>query len=200
MAKFLDVDPRAAAGLHVPKHLTPQDQALLARAPRKDGTRVTVRAYDIPRITGPLGQLTPDHMYVEYDDGRDQLIARGGPNDNAGAALSDEWTVTAGVTSARKSRDYGRGGRVLFQGFLPGQTAQQAAAPARAHAEEVNQGRRRYGWGANSNSYAADVVERLFGVRPGDSQTPGYRQRLRDAPRIRAEPIDLSPALRGQPY
>jgi hypothetical protein len=132
-------------------------------------------------------------MYVEYDDGRQRRIARGGPSGLAGA-LSGDLQVTAGVTPADQSRDNGAGGRVLYRGFIPNRSADEAAEPARRHAEAVNKGRRQYGSGANSNSFAADVTAQMFGVRPGDNYTPGYRQRLNSAPRTR--PYDISPALR----
>lgn len=65
--------------------------ASLAAAPRKaqpPGTRVTVRSFDIfsdmfERATGrelpeSVKKIAPDHMFTEYDDGREQYIFRGG--------------------------------------------------------------------------------------------------------------------------
>jgi hypothetical protein len=167
--------------------LTPQEHLMLAQAPKwagqiEPGTTVRVRSYDIPGLPGPS-----EHMYVEYDDGHEQLIARGGPSRDgaslAGAALQDDLHVVGGVTPARLSRDYGHGQRVVFEGFAPGISAQQAADPARERARGLAADPRRYGWRSNSNSYAADAVEPLFGVRPGDGLTPGSRTRLQDAPR-----------------
>lgn len=187
--------------------LSMEDTVALLRAPRRraarrpPGTTVTVRSYNIPRGNGlPAWRGSPEHMYVEFDDGRRQLIARGGPNTSAGAALSDEWIVTGGVTPARQNRDYGKGERVLQQSFLPDLTAEQAAEPARRRGTQLEHDRVRYGAHANSNSFAADVAEDATSLRPGDKSTWGYRQRLDTAPRVRAEPLDLSPALRGPPY
>jgi len=185
---FAGPAPRDPMRVYQP--LTAQELLNLDRAPKRGrpGTEVTVRAYDIPWLPGKA-----EHMYVQYDDGREQLIARGGPS-NLGAALYGNLTVRAGVTPARDSRDYGNGGRVVYRGFLPDRSAEAAAAGARRHADEVIRDRRRYTIDTNSNSYAADVVEPLFGVRPGDSLTPGYQRRLNTAPRVR--PYDISPAMR----
>lgn len=172
------IDPRKTY-----QPLTVRERMALDRAPKMGGpgTRVTVRSYDIPDL--PLSQ---EHMYVEYDDGREQLIARGGPSAEGRAfmsqALAGRLQVTGGVTPAKLNRDYGKGQRVLFQGFLPEVTAQQAAEPARRNAQALKDRPRRYGWLSNSNSYAADAVEPLFGVRPGDGvMTPGAAHRLAGA-------------------
>ena len=179
-----------AGSLAAPAHLTPRERVALARAPTKrPGTRVTVRAYDIPWLPGKA-----EHMFVEYDDGRERLIARGGPS-HLGDALSGNLRVVAGVTPARESRDDGQGGRVLHSGFLPDVAATDAAARARTHAAQLARDNRSYSARSNSNSFAADVAEDLFGVRPGDRLTPGYDRRLKDAPRVR--PYDISPAMRG---
>jgi hypothetical protein len=177
--------------------LSPQEQAALAAAPRRPaGTEVTVQATPVH----VLGVPTPfRHMYVQYDDGPDQLIARGGPSLEGpaffGGTIDGSDRVSAGVGPASQSKDYGAGGRVLAQRFLPNETVQQAAFPARVHAGGVNHGGNFYGiWDSNSNSFAADVSEPIFGRRPGDVWTPGSRTRLRDdgaAP----PPLDLSPAL-----
>ena len=180
------VDPRK-----VYQPLTARELSELNRAPRRTGpgTQVTVRSYDIPGLYGP-----DEHMYVEYDDGREKLIARGGPS-SAGGLLMGSARVVGGVTPAAESRDYERGGRVMYRGFVPNKSADTTAAPARLHAKSLDADERAYDIGANSNSFAADVTAALFGVRPGDNFTPGYRQRLNTAPRRRA-PVDLSPALR----
>lgn len=167
-----------------------RDYAALQAAPkRRRGTQVTVRAFDIPGRKGLLGRVTPDHMYVEYDDGQEQLIARGGPSGQgrgfADGLMRDDLHVVGEVTPARENRDYGRGERVLFRGFVPDVPAQQAAEPALRNAEALDRDPRRYRGGSNSNSFAADAVEPLFGVRPGDRQTWGWRDRLRTAPRTR---------------
>jgi hypothetical protein len=57
--------------------MTLGDWATLAQAPRRPvGTEISVRAT-------PIGLLDDrrDHMFVHYDDGQDQLIARGGPTE-----------------------------------------------------------------------------------------------------------------------
>lgn len=190
MATVLDgvrMPAQSAGGLQGPL-MTLKDWAALQRAPkRRPGTRVTVRAYDVPGARGPLGLVSPDHMYVEYDDGRQQLIARGGPSgqgrDFLGRLLRDDLQVVGEVTPARENRDHGRGERVVFEGFLPGAAAQEAAEPARRQAEMLARSPRRYRSGSNSNSYAADAVEPLFGVRPGDWQTWGADRPLDTAPR-----------------
>lgn len=148
----------------------------VARRPSA-GTRVTVRAYDIPGVPGPH-----EHMYVEYDDGNDQLIARAGPSSGPGAFLGKA-RIDGRVTPATASADYARGGRVVDRGFVPGATAHQAAAPARVLAAELEREPRRYvAWSRNSNSYAADVAEPIMRRRPGDALTPGARTRLRAEP------------------
>lgn len=212
MAKiFSDLPPPRSTGtLTTGSPLSVEEWAALQQAPRRkagpNGTTVTVRSYNIPRKNGApsmprfVENLYPEHMYVELDDGREQLIARGGPREPADPASSDEWTVTGGVGPARQSRDYGRGERVMQRRFVPDVTAQQAAEIARRQAADLERDPRRYGASANSNSFAADVTEALTGERPGDARTWGSRQHLSTAPRIRSEPLDLSPAMRGPPY
>jgi len=144
-----------------------------ANSPR---TRVTVSSFDVAsKWLEPFGyelqpwakKLSPDHMFVEYDDGREQYIFRGGP---AGPFLS------AKVTPARQSPDYGRGERVLYRGELPGQTAREAIRPAQAMARQVNGvGQPYLVLGSNSNSVVGDLTARQLGRRVGDRQTPGYR-------------------------
>lgn len=138
----------------------------------EQGTTVTVRKYPIG-ITGGRA----DHMYVQFDDGRRSMIARGGPN-FAGVFPR----VTAEVADSHDSRDYGRGGQTVFQGYLPKMNTTQAAQGAARHAAEVRRGGYGYNADSNSNSYAADVIEDLFGCRPGDNRTWGYRNRVKDQP------------------
>lgn len=177
-------DPRT-----VYQPMTARELAALSMAPKRTGpgTSVTVRSYDIPWLPGPA-----EHMYVEYDDGRDRLVARGGPSAFVDV-FDGNLRVVGGVSPAGQSRDGDKGGRVLQRGFIPNRSADEAAAPARRHAEAVNKAGRQYGVGANSNSFAADVAADMFGVRPGDSLTPGYRRRLNSAPRAR--PSDVRPAV-----
>jgi hypothetical protein len=191
--------------------LTLKELSALQRAPkRRSGTDVTVYAYDIRNAKGGLGSLTPerlrwrspDHMYVQYDDGREQLLARGGPAregaDLVAAALANDLAVTGGVTRAHSNRDYGKGERVMFRGFAPGMTAREAAMPAQRLAEELSRDPRSYTARSNSHSFAADAVEPLFGVRPGDAETWGYDRSLRTA--NRPHPIDLTPAITAPFY
>lgn len=184
--------------------LTIHELAALQIAPRRPaGTEVTVRAKPVfpwlPHFDLPGGRefRGPDHMYVEYDDGQRQLIARGGPShpDLLGFAVGEidgSNRMSAGVYPAAQSSDYGQGRRVVARRFLPGVTAEQAAAPARLHAQGVDRGGNGYGPYMNSNSFAADVGEPIFGLRVGDGETPGYRTHLRDD----VSPIDR--ALRRQ--
>lgn len=152
---------------------------LLAKAPQRSepSTRVTVRSFDVlsdnlRKLTGRplppwLKAISPDHMYVEYDDGREQYIFRGGPS---GLALK------ARVDPARDSPDYGRGDVVRYQTTLPGQTARAAIGPARAAAGQVNAAHAPYlVLGSNSNSVVGDLTEEQLGHRVGTSATPGYR-------------------------
>ena len=178
MATILGIDPRAAAGLAPPKHLTPQDQALLARAPRQATTRVTVRSYDIPWLPGPH-----EHMYAEYDDGQEQYIFRGGPTRQG---------VRATVTPARQSRDFGRGQRVLYEAEVPG-SAREAVWPARRMARRMEDAGAPYGgaW-SNSNSAVGDLTEAQLGVRVGDRLTPGWDTPIRRFPSwLREAPFDM---------
>lgn len=162
--------------------LSLKDYAALHSAPKRPtGTQVTVRAYDVPgswfakatgkQLPGWLKAISPDHMYAEYDDGREQYIYRGGPR---GPLLS------ARVDPARKSPDYGRGERVLYRAELPGQTARQAVEPARRAARQINGAGQPYlVLGSNSNSVIGDLTADQLQHRVGDRQTPGYRP---DAP------------------
>jgi len=170
--------------------LSAQTHAKLTRAPRRpEGTNVTVYSYDVPRAAGKLGERTPDHMYVQYDDGREQVIARGGPSASGLGyflgAQNDTLRIKGEVTPARRNRDFGRGERVMFRGFLPGMTAQQASEGARKTAAELERAPRAYrATGTNSNSFVGDVIEPQFGVRPGDRQTWGSELRTRNSRRL----------------
>lgn len=172
-------------------------RAAMARAPKKPtpepaprsrddhGTWVRVKAYDIVQSNGgPGSKRWADHMYVEYDDGHEQIIARGGPSAQGRKFITDGLTgrlrVAAEVTPASQSQDYGKGGRVLYQTFVPYRTAREAAAPAREEMARVNRGENRYGKCVNSNSFVGNVTERQFGRRIGDEQTWGYQTPLGD--------------------
>jgi hypothetical protein len=125
------------------------------------------------------------------------LIARGGPTEGLGLGfVTPRNRVAAEVTPEALSKDYGAPYRTIASTFRPGVTADQAAEPARAHALGVDHFGNRYTPAHNSNSYAADVDEPMFGRRVGDERTPGYENSLRDggAP---PPPIDLVGRLRG---
>jgi len=172
--------------------LTMRDFVALQRAPKRPsvspstpakpaGTRVTMWAKPVPEVGNGA-----DHMWVEFDDGRRQFIARGGPNAHglpliASAAFND-LSVAGQVDPAQSSPDYGQGRRILDEGFLAGVSAEAATAGARRHMAGVNQGGNRYGWSRNSNSFASDVFQDLFGRRVGDERTAGCRSRLSEAP------------------
>jgi hypothetical protein len=178
MARMLDgrVAMPTANSIGTGPWLTLKDYVALAKAPRRN-TQVTVRSFDVPSgwskaLTGrPLKPdvkaHSPDHMFVEYDDGQEQFIARGGPR---GVFLN------AQINPARRSPDYGRGERVLFQTTLPGQSARRAIRPAQEAARQINGSGQPYlVFGSNSNSFVGDLTEAQFGRRIGDIQTPGYR-------------------------
>ncbi|MFN4178033.1 hypothetical protein [Phenylobacterium sp.] len=185
-------DPLAFRPMSIKDHLD------LARAPKKGerrGTTVTMYAYEIPGVPGRV-----DHAYVEFDDGRERLIARGGPSAQGpalfGAAMADQLHVVGGVVPAYLSRDEGKGTRVLFRGEVPGVPAGVAARGAQRIGRELARDPRRYTLWSNSNSYAGDVVEDLFRVRPGDDATPGSAYPLSGARRPKPS-LDFSPALKG---
>lgn len=158
-----------------------------AAAPRKTpapGTRVTVRSFDIASdyLSKTTGQelppwakrLTADHMYTEYDDGREQYIFRGGESHGR---------LDAQVDPARRSPDYGRGDRVLYETFLPGVAARDAKRPAERSAAWINRSGTLYGYAiANSNMAVGDQTEIQFGKRIGDDQTWGWKDGPRFAP------------------
>lgn len=186
--------------------MTLADWAALASAPRRPaGTEVSVRATPIRQLGG-----LKDHMFVQYDDGQNQLIARGGPSKEGAqfwpGIFNGTNRVTAGVTPAALNKDYGAPYRTIASTFLPGIAADRAAAPARKHAEGVDHGGNPYGPFSNSNSYAADVGEPILGWRPGDDRTPGYKSHLSNdvAPGIDffgpLWPDDLTPVIRNPPY
>lgn len=158
-----------------------KDYASLHVAPKvAPSTKVTVRSYDVPgswfakvtgrQLPGWAKAISPDHMYVEYDDGQEQYIYRGGPR---GPLLS------ARVDPARASPDHGRGERVLHRTELPGQTARQAIRPAQQAARQINGAGQPYlVFGSNSNSVIGDLTADQLGRRIGDRQTPGYRPNM----------------------
>ena len=176
MARFLDA-PGGPGPLASPAYLTRKERIGLERAPKVGpGTRVTVRSYDVPSSwLTPFGRelppgargFSPDHMFVEYDDGRERYIFRGGPK---GPMLH------AQVTPAQQSQDDGRGERILFQTVLPNVDARQAIRPAQAAARRVNESGQPYlVFDSNSNTAVGDLTEAQFGRRVGDRQTPGHR-------------------------
>ncbi|WP_340647529.1 hypothetical protein [Phenylobacterium sp.] len=152
------------------------------KAARPPGTTVTVRANDIfqKKIPGMPSWLTagPDHMFIEYDDGDRQIIARGGPSAEGlpfgRDFLAGKLKVRSAVTPARESKDYGPSDRVVFQTFIPNRTAQEVSAPARAEVRRTNRADNLYGWNSNSNSFVGDVMQATIGRRVGDKATPGY--------------------------
>lgn len=150
--------------------MTAEEHVALSEAPRKPGTRVTVRSYDVFR-RGRRDNIAwwPDHMFVEYDDGGEQYIYRGGPSRHG---------LHVEVTPAERSRDNGMGTRVLDQRFIAGSPARDAIRPAQAQAAVTERARPPYlGVISNSNTAVGDVTEGAFGYRVGDWQTPGARQR-----------------------
>jgi hypothetical protein len=161
--------------------------ASLTAAPRKAqprGTRVTVRSFDIfsnmlEEATGhelpePIKKILPDHMYTEYDDGREQYIFRGGEKD---------FRLEAQVDPARQSPDYGRGERLLHETYLPGVAARDAKRPSERSAAWINRSGTLYGYPiANSNMAVGDQTEVQFGKRVGDDQTWGWKDGPRFAP------------------
>lgn len=158
-------DPLAFRPMSIKDHLD------LARAPKKPGTQVTVWAYSAVFRGSPK-----DHMYVEYDDGREQYIYRGGPSWHG---------VHAQVTPARESPDYRKGERVLYRTDLPGVTAKDAIKPVQAEAGRVERSRAPYGvLTSNSNGVVADGTQAQFGFRVGDRDTPGWRSRIPDIPNL----------------
>ncbi|MBS0359827.1 MAG: hypothetical protein JSR98_00495 [Proteobacteria bacterium] len=144
--------------------LSPGEQAALAGAPKlTPSTEITVRAKPVDQVGG-----LADHMFETFDDGHDRYIFRGGPS---GPFLH------AQVDPMEQSPDYGADSRVLYRQVLPGQTATQAVAPARAEAARINNSGAYYaGIGSNSNSVIGDFTSRQYGKRVGDSRTVGYKK------------------------
>ena len=178
------------------------DWARLAQAPRRPpGTEVTMRAKEvfpwIPHIPLPGGYeiRSPDHMFLQFDDGHNPLIARGEPTkgglDFVSGWLDGSNQVGAQVDPLQRSPDQGAGYRTLASRFLPGVTAEQAASAARQHADGVNRGGNLYNSASNSNSYAADAGEPIFGYRPGDDRTWGYQTHLQEGGAAPPSPLDL---------
>lgn len=160
--------PAQAAPKRLAVHpLSLEERVTLATAPRRSGTDVAVRAYRVRPSNS-------EHMYVEYDDGRDQFIFRGGPSLHG---------VHAEVTPAQASRDRGRGERVLYRTRLPGVTASDAVRPARVEADRVERSGAPYRvWTSNSNGLVGDLTEAQFGRRVGDARTPGWRDPIEPPP------------------
>ncbi|CAN5808439.1 hypothetical protein BH11PSE1_BH11PSE1_25330 [soil metagenome] len=167
-------------------HASLADAPKGAKAGGPPGTTVTVKANDILQTKLPWlpswATAGPDHMFIEYDDGDRQIIARGGPSaEGAGFVrdgLAGNLRVRSAVTPARESKDYGRADRAVFQTFIPNKTAQEVSAPARAEVRRTNRTDNLYGWNRNSNSFVGDVMQATVGKRIGDKATPGYNNRL----------------------
>jgi hypothetical protein len=166
------VQPRVSASGRRGPLISLEDRISLANAPKLDGTRVSVKAYPVGPSFDPF-----QHMYAEFDDGRDSYIYRGGPDPDA--------RVGAGVAPAHLSRDFAKGERVLYETFLPGVPAREAIKPAQADADRINRSGDPYlGVTSNSNSVIGGYTDRQFGHRVGDAWTPGYRYDLPDHPEI----------------
>lgn len=196
------------------------DWATLAKAPQRPvGTTVSVQAKPVFPVSwdftlpGLGRQTSPDHMFVQFDDPQNSLIARGNPTLSGLNFLTGEIDrsnrLAARVDPAANSPDYNAGYRTLATTFLPNVTAGEAAAGAMQHANGVNQGGNDYGLHINSNSYAADVAQPIFGWRPGDDKTPGYQTHLRDdvpgsiPGSVFTGPLDaetLTPVVQTPPY
>jgi hypothetical protein len=171
--------------------VTPRDHQLIANAPRKrvvaerdnpatPGTRARVMSYDVlsKMVAEPFGYefapwlkaLTPDHAYTEYDDGRERYIFRGGPRVGPRGLR-----LHARMDPAPASPDQNRGERVLYETFLPGLTAREAARPAQATAQAINRAERPYLVSrSNSNWANAENTQASLGRRIGDRQTWGW--------------------------
>lgn len=153
-------------------------------APSRPGTWVRVKAYDIPHQKWgfPRTPISPQHMFIEYDDGGRQIIARSGPSAEGARFLRDglagNLRVRSAVTPARESKDYGLGDRVVFQTFIPNRTAQEVSAPARDEARRTNRADNLYGGKVNSNSFVGGVMRATVGRGVGDQHTPGHDTRL----------------------
>ena len=161
-----------------PRKAPARSPAQVGERPGVPGTLVTMRAKPIPAVRNQA-----DHMWVEFDDGRQQLIARGGPDSHNAemfaSGMLNDLSVMGQVDRAENSPDYRQGRRVMAERFLPNITADAAATDARRHAAGVNGRANRYGAERNSNGFAADVYERISGERVGDGRTWGYRNRLK---------------------
>ncbi|MFN3513914.1 MAG: hypothetical protein ACK41C_12755 [Phenylobacterium sp.] len=176
--------------------------------PPGGGARVQVRSYDVVennlgvRLPPALERLLPDHAYVEYDDGRERFIARGGPSAQGKAfvdnARNGTLRVQGGVEPAAQSVDNNKGTKVLDTTFLPGRTANEAAQPARDYTRRVNQGQNLYGATTNSNSFAFGAAESSTGRRSRHPEAWGHDTRLGDgrlAPDIQRSREILGPGL-----
>ena len=158
--------------------------------PPSGGTQVQVRAFDMlekwtgkkmPRV---IERLSPDHAYVEYDDGKEQIIARGGPSAKKGAffgdAVNGRLRTVGEVGPAARSVDNRQGTKILETSFVPGRSARQAAEPAKRYADGVNRGQNLYGATTNSNSFANGAYESSVGRRTAAPETWGNSTRLGD--------------------
>jgi hypothetical protein len=141
------------------------DWAAMASAPQRVGTTYEVRAKPVGLVGGAA-----DHMFETFDDGQHQYIFRGGPH----------WPfLHAQVDPADQSPDYGADSRVVARGFLPGQTAEQAIAPAQRDAAEINGAHAIYGLPvSNSNTVIGDFTKHQYGQQAGDARTWGYQSQF----------------------
>lgn len=158
-------------------------------APPPGGTRVQMRAFDIfesklgVELPDWLEKRLPDHAYVQYDDGRDRIIARGGPSKGKGFVadgLGGRLRVVSEVQPAERSVDSGLGTKLIDETFIPGKTAQEVARPARTYSASVNRGQNLYGAKVNSNSFAGGAHEQSTGRRAGSTEMWGHETRLGD--------------------
>lgn len=158
-------------------------------APPKGGTRVQMRAFDVAEtklgvdLPDWLEKRLPDHAYVQYDDGRDRIIARGGPSEGKGFiadGLGGRLRVVSEVQLAERSVDNGLGTKLIDETFIPDKTAQEAARAARTYSAGVNRGQNLYGAKVNSNSFAGGAHEQSAGRRAGTAEMWGHETRLGD--------------------
>ncbi|MBP6877486.1 MAG: hypothetical protein KBC34_05665 [Phenylobacterium sp.] len=159
--------------------------------PKPGGTRVQMRGYDIVenglgvRLPKVVERILPDHTYVQYEDGRDTIVAKGGPTKSifSGEGLwqggTGQLKVVSEVRPASRSDDYRRGTKLIAETVVPGKSAKEVARPAQAHSAQVNRGGNLYGGNVNSNSFAGDAYERSTGRRPATPPDAwGSRTRL----------------------
>ena len=164
--------------------------------PSKAGARVTVRAYDVLSPSRRQFALWPDHQYAVIEDGKSQFIARGGPDRDPRRPGEVRLPyLDAKVTPATKSLDHGRGGRVLYEGVAPGQSAAEVAGRVSDRMARATAQRPPYlGVISNSNTALANAMQPELGFRVGQwFRTPGAyaspRQRPPSPPPPRMPPL-----------